>query len=75
MKGVKTVAHASSSSKRFQSDEIHVGTILTHSGMDLISTVNTLVSENKKLKENIDQLTTKLKEIDDKVNSFETEEA
>jgi hypothetical protein len=71
MKGVKTVSHASSSSKRFQSDEIHAGSIITHSGLNLIETVTTLVSENKKLKETVDNLTSKLKEVDDKVNSFE----
>lgn len=74
MKGVKTVSHASSSSKRFQSDEIHVGSIITHTGMNLIETVNKLVAENKKLKETLESTTAKLKEVEDKINSFETVE-
>lgn len=73
MKGVKTASHASSSSKRFQSDEIHAGSIITNTGMDLIETVNKLVAENKKLKETLESTTAKLKEVEDKVNSFETE--
>ena len=41
--------------------------------MDLIETVNKLVAENKKLKETLESTTAKLKEVEDKVNSFETE--
>ena len=73
MKGVKTMSLANATSKRFQSDDIITQRVHLPEGRELVQTLNTLLEENKKLVKEVSELKTKLKEVEDKVNSFETE--
>ena len=73
MKGVKTMAVANSSSKRFQSDDIVALKIHLPDGLEVHKTLKHLLDENKKLTTALKQCTDKLKELDDKYNALEVE--
>ena len=73
MKGVKTMSLANATSKKFQSDDIIAQRIHLPGGMELVETLNKLLTENKKLSADMVDLQLKVKELEDKVNSFETE--
>jgi len=73
MKGVKTMSLANATSKRFQSDDIITQRVHLPNGQELVETLNQLSEENKKLTATVTELQLKLKELEDKVNSFETE--
>ena len=73
MKGVKTMSVANASATRFQSDVIHTIRIMTPNG-ELVGTVAELRKQNEELLKTLSEITLKLKELEDKVNSFETEE-
>jgi len=73
MKGVKTMSLANATSKRFQSDDIITQRVHLPNGVELVETLNKLLEENKKLTQTVTELQEKLKEVEDKVNSFETE--
>ena len=73
MKGVKTMSLANATSKRFQSDDIITQRVHLPEGLELVETLKQLLKENKKLTTDVVSLQAKLKELEDKVNSFETE--
>lgn len=73
MKGVKTMSLANATSKRFQSDDIITQRVHLPDGLELVETLKKLLEENKKLTLTITELQAKLKEVEDKVNSFETD--
>lgn len=73
MKGVKTMSLANATSKRFQSDDIITQRVHLPDGLELVETLKQLLEENKKLTKTVTELQSKLKEVEDKVNSFETE--
>lgn len=73
MKGVKTMSLANATSKRFQSDDIITQRVHLPDGVELVETLNMLIKENKKLTSELSELQLALKELQDKVNSFETE--
>ena len=73
MKGVKTMSLANATSKRFQSDDIITQRVHLPDGLELVETLKKLLEENKKLTKIVTELQEKLKEVEDKVNSFETE--
>lgn len=73
MKGVKTMSLANATSKRFQSDDIITQRVHLPDGLELTETLKKMLEENKKLKATVGELQLKLKEVEDKVNSFETE--
>jgi predicted nuclease with TOPRIM domain len=73
MKGVKTMSLANATSKRFQSDDIITQRVHLPDGLELVETLNMLIKENKKLTSELSELQTAMKELQDKVNSFETE--
>lgn len=73
MKGVKTMSLANATSKRFQSDDIITQRVHLPDGLELVETLKKLLEENKKLTLTITELQGKLKEVEDKINSFETE--
>jgi predicted nuclease with TOPRIM domain len=73
MKGVKTMSVANATSKRFQSDDIITQRVHLPDGLELVATLKQIIEENKKLSTNVNDLQAKLKELEDKVNSFETE--
>lgn len=73
MKGVKTMSVANASATRFQSDVIHTLRIITPNG-ELIGTVDELRKQNEELLKTLSEMTLKLKKLEEKVNSFETEE-
>ena len=73
MKGVKTMSLANATSKRFQSDDIITQRVHLPDGLELVETLKQMLKENKKLSTDVIDLQAKLKELEDKVNSFETE--
>ena len=73
MKGVKTMSLANATSKRFQSDDIITQRVHLPDGLELVATLKQIMEENKKLSTNVNDLQAKVKELEDKVNSFETE--
>lgn len=73
MKGVKTMSLANATSKRFQSDDIITQRVHLPDGLELVATLKQIIEENKKLSTNVNDLQAKVKELEDKVNSFETE--
>jgi predicted nucleic acid-binding Zn-ribbon protein len=73
MKGVKTMSLANATSKRFQSDDIITQRVHLPDGLELVETLKQMLAENKKLTATVSELQLKLKELEDKVNSFETE--
>lgn len=73
MKGVKTMSLANATSKRFQSDDIITQRVHLPGGLELVETLKKMLEENKKLTATVGELQLKLKELEDKVNSFETE--
>ena len=73
MKGVKTMSLANATSKRFQSDDIITQRVHLPNGQELVETLNQLSEENKKLTATVTELQLRLKELEDKVNSFESE--
>ena len=73
MKGVKTMSLANATSKRFQSDDIIARRIHLPDGVEVHKTLEEMLKEIKKLSTDMITLQTKLKELEDKVNSFETE--
>ena len=75
MKGVKTMSLANATSKRFQSDDIIVKRLHLPDNIELFETLKKMLAENKKLSTDIVDLQAKLKELEDKVNSFETTES
>ena len=74
MKGVKTMSLANATSKRFQSDDIITQRVHLPDGLELVETLKKLLEENKKLTKIVTELQVKLKELEDKVNLFETVE-
>ena len=73
MKGQKTMSVANASATRFQSDVIHTMRIMTPEG-ELVGAVVELKKQNEELLKTLSEMTLKLKELQDKVDSFETEE-
>ena len=73
MKGVKTMSLTNATSKRFQSDDIITQRVHLPDGLELVETLRQMLKENKKLITDVVDLQTRLKELEDKVNSFETE--
>ena len=73
MKGVKTMSLANGTAKRFQSDDIITQRVHLPDGLELVETLKQMLKENKKLSEDVVNLQAKLKELEDKVNSFEVE--
>ena len=73
MKGVKTMSLANATSKRFQSDDIITQRIHLPDGIEVVETIKQLLEQNKKLTQMVSELQSKLKEVDDKVNSFEVD--
>ena len=73
MKGAKTMSLANATSKRFQSDDIITQRVHLPDGLELVETLRQMIKENKKLSTDVINLQVKLKELEDKVNSFETE--
>ena len=73
MKGVKTMSLANATSKRFQSDDITTQRVHLPNGIELVETLNEMLKEIKKLTTDVTNIQTTLKELEDKVNSFETE--
>lgn len=73
MKGVKTMSLANATSKRFQSDDIITQRVHLPDGLELVETLKQMLAENKKLTATVSELQLKLKELEDKVNHFETE--
>lgn len=73
MKGVKTMSLANATSKKFQSDDIVTQRIHLPEGMELVETLKKLLEENKKLSTQVVDLQKNLKELQDKVDSFEVE--
>ena len=73
MKGVKTMSVGNATSKRFQSNDIFAERIHLPGNIELTQILQKLFLDNKKLEETIEELKLKLKELEDKVNSFETE--
>lgn len=71
MKGVKTMSVANATSKRFQADDIITQRVHLPGGLELCKTLKELLEDNKKLKEQVSNLTLKLKEVEDKLQSFE----
>ena len=74
MKGVKTMSLANATSKRFQSDDIITQRVHLPDGLELVETLKQILEENKKLTKTVGELQSKLKQVEDKVNSFETVE-
>lgn len=74
MKGVKTMSLANATSKRFQSDDIITQRVHLPEGLELVETLKQLIEQNKKISTDLQELKKKLKEVEDKVNSFETVE-
>ena len=74
MKGVKTMSLANATSKRFQSDDIITQRVHLPNGLELVETLKQMLEENKKLTKTVGELQSKLKQVEDKVNSFETVE-
>ena len=71
MKGIKTLSLANGSSERFQVDHLaSTNCVITETllvnGTDVVKMIKELKKEN-------DELRTALKELSDKVNSFEVE--
>lgn len=73
MKGVKTMSVANATAKRFQSDDIITQRVHLPDGLELGETLRQMLKENKKLSTDVIDLQVKLKELEDKVDSFETE--
>lgn len=87
MKGVKVAEFANATSKRFQSDDIIAGRIHLPDGIEVFNTLKTiavenqkmmleikkLTEENKTMRDNVMTLEKTLKELTEKVDSFETE--
>jgi predicted RNase H-like nuclease (RuvC/YqgF family) len=73
MKGVKTMSLANATSKKFQSDDIVTQRIHLPEGMELVETLKKLLEENKKLSTQVVDLQKNLKELQDKLDSFEIE--
>lgn len=74
MKGVKTMSLANATSKRFQSDDIITQRVHLPEGLELVETLKQLIEQNKKISTDLQELKKNLKEVEDKVNSFETVE-
>lgn len=74
MKGVKTMSLANATSKRFQSDDIIALRIHLPDGIEVFEKFKELMNENKKLNDNMLELINKVKELEEKINSFETTE-
>lgn len=75
MKGVKTFAVTNGTSKRFQSDDILAERIYLPNNIEVTEVLTRMSAEQKKLNDLVTKLTIKMKELEEKVNSFETEEA
>lgn len=75
MKGVKTFAVINGTSKRFQSDDILAERIYLPNNIEVTEVLTRMSAEQKKLNDLVTKLTTKMQELEEKVNSFETEEA
>ena len=73
MKGVKTMSLANATSKRFQSDDIITQRVHLPGGLELVETLKQMLEENKKLTAKVTELQLKVKEVEDKLNTFETE--
>ncbi len=73
MKGVKTMSVANATSKRFQSNDILAERIHLPGNIEVTEAIQKLLLDNKKILDTVKELTLKLKELEDKVNSFETE--
>lgn len=73
MKGVKTMSMANGTARVFQSSDIYTERVHLPGGNELVKTLESLKTENTDLKKSVTELTQKLKELEDKVNSFETE--
>ena len=74
MKGVKTMSLANATSKRFQSDDIITQRVHLPGGLELVETLKQMLEENKKLTAKVTELQLKVKEVEDKLNTFETVE-
>lgn len=75
MKGVKTFAVTNGTSKRFQSDDIIAERIYLPNNIEVTEVLTRMSTEQKKLKDIVTKLVTKMQELEEKLNSFETEEA
>lgn len=73
MKGVKTMSVANATSKRFQSNDILAERIHLPGNIEVTETINKLLLDNKQLLNTVKELSLKLKELEDKINLFETE--
>ena len=73
MKGVKTMSLANATSKRFQSNDIITQRVHLPNGLELVETLNKIIKDNEKLPAEVVSLQAKLKELEEKVNLFETE--
>ena len=74
MKGVKTMSLANATSKRFQSDDIIAQRVHLPGNVELTNVLTKLMEENKKMEEMIRELSTKVKELEDKYEAIETTE-
>lgn len=89
MKGVKIAEFANATSKRFQSDHILANKIQMPDGIEVLESIKKLVVDNQKLMQdfkkmseenvklsaNVTALEKAVKELTEKVNSLEIEEA
>lgn len=80
MKGVKSMSIANGSATRFHIEELITQSItgptkiVLKDGNDLVDTVKKMTLALTTLNKTVTELSTKVKELEDKVNSFETEE-
>lgn len=73
MKGVKSMALANTTSKRLQSDDIIAQRIHLPNNVELVETLDKILLQNKKLTNEMTEVKSKLKEVEDKLNSIEIE--
>lgn len=89
MKGVKVAEFANATSKRFQSDHILASKIQMPDGIEVLESIKKLVVDNQKLMQDFKKMSEEnvkltatvaalekaVKELTEKVNSLEVEEA
>ena len=73
MKGVKTMSLATGTVKKFQSDDIITQRVHLPEGQELVETLTQIKEENLKLVQIVNELSLKVKDLEDKYNSLETE--
>lgn len=73
MKGVKTMSVATATAKKFQADDIITTRVHLPGGVELNNELSKMREENMKLNELVLELTNKIKELEDKYDSLETD--